>query len=267
MRPWCLPCMKNICAESHKAYKVSLWRLNLITAIGTIALVSIISLPLGQINILHGGHSYLNSGRHQTPLYTLHLLYSLSNSSPFVQQKNLSFLRLLKLERRKLMYGVSFRSKLFIYNFVQLIKWVSLSEPHINGCVLPGAMAILASRPGCWGHIYAFAPVHIMRTMWLVAKMAGARDRFEFSLRSASNDHYINQHDSSSPILPTINDIRCTIGNTSDYYSCTVYVLQFQDTLQRGWLKHGNRVQNCSCAQAQHIESHAGVGTHFKGPG
>ena len=48
---------------------------------------------------------------------------------------------------------------------------------------------------------------------------------------------------SSSPFLPTINDIHCEIGNTSDNYSSTVYVLQFQDTLQRAWLKHGNRVQ------------------------
>ena len=75
------------------------------------------------------------------------------------------------------------------------------------------------------------------------AKMAAAHERFKFSLWSTSNDHYIKRNDSSSPILPTINDIHCEIGNTRDNYSCTVYALQFQNTLQRGWLKHSNRVQ------------------------
>ena len=30
------------------------------------------------------------------------------------------------------------------------------------------------------------------------------------------------------------NDVCCETGNTSNYYSCTVYALQFQTTLQRG---------------------------------
>ena len=54
-------------------------------------------------------------------------------------------------------------------------------------------------------------------------KMAAAREHFEYSLRSASNDHYIKRNDSSSTILPTINDIQCEVKNTSDYYSCKVY--------------------------------------------
>ena len=96
--------------------------------------------------------------------------------------------------------------------------------------------------------------------------MAVARERFEFSLRNASNDHYIYRYDSSSPNLPTNTDICCAIGNTSDYYSCKVYAFQFQDTLQSGWLKNGNRGQ-IACTQAQCIGSHAGVGTHFKRAG
>ena len=38
--------------------------------------------------------------------------------------------------------------------------------------------------------------------------MAAAHQQFKFSLRSTSNDHYIELNDSSSPILLTINDIR-----------------------------------------------------------
>ena len=90
---------------------------------------------------------------------------------------------------------------------------------------------------------HLFVPVYIMCTVWLGVKMAAARESFKFSQRSASNDHYIAWNASSSPTLPTINDICCEIGNMSDYYSCTVYALQFQDTHQRGWLKHGNMVQ------------------------
>ena len=103
---------------------------------------------------------------------------------------------------------------------------MSLSEPHING--LSGA--------GCYGVSYnctsvchtsiwppecrgpnLFAPVHIMCTVWLRMKMAASRKRFAFSLQSASDDHYIKRNNSSSPILPTINDVCCKIRNTSDY--------------------------------------------------
>ena len=56
-------------------------------------------------------------------------------------------------------------------------------------------------------------------------KMAAARERFEYSLRSASNDHYIERNGSSSTTLPTNNDIQCKVGNTSDYYSCKVYYI------------------------------------------
>ena len=94
---------------------------------------------------------------------------------------------------------------------------------------------------GAGGHIY----LHLSTSHALCAReeMAATHERFEFSQQSTSNDHYIARNDSSSPTLPTINDIRCEIGNTSNYYSCTVYALQFQDTHQRGWLKHGNMVQ------------------------
>ena len=43
-----------------------------------------------------------------------------------------------------------------------------------------------------------------------------------FSLRSTSNDHYIEWNNSSSPTSPTINDILCKIKNLSSYYCCTI---------------------------------------------
>ena len=49
------------------------------------------------------------------------------------------------------------------------------------------------------------------------------------------------------------------IVNTSDYYSCTVYALQFQDTLPRGWLKHSHRVQISTAPK--HSVSHWGRDT------
>ena len=142
----------------------------------------------------------------------------------------------------------------------EFINGASLIEPHINGLYGAGCYGVLCHRvvrtlvrqfwpPGCRGP-HLFAPVYIMRTVWLGAKMAATRERFEFSQGSASTDHYIVLNDSSSPTLPTINDIRCEIRNTSDYYSCTIYALQFQDMHQRGWLKHGNNGANCLCVQA-----------------
>ena len=114
------------------------------------------------------------------------------------------------------------------------------------GCLVLGAMVyrttightlILAS--GVLGTKFIWTCPHHVHVV-AQCELAAARKHF---LRSASNDHYIERNDSSSPILPTINDIRWKIGNMSDYYSCTVYARQFQDTLQRGWLKHSNRVQ------------------------
>ena len=53
--------------------------------------------------------------------------------------------------------------------------------------------------------------------------------------------------------LPTINDIHCKIGIMIDYYSCTVYALQFQDTPQRGKLKHSDRVHiSLACRHSVH---------------
>ena len=125
-----------------------------------------------------------------------------------------------------------------------------------------GRMYVNFGLQGSGYQIYLHLSHHAHRVAG--AKMAAARERFEFSLRSASNDHYIEQNDSSSPILPTVSNVRCEIGNMSDDYSCTVYALQFQDSLQRGWLKYSNRVQH-ALAHRHSVGSCARVGTHFKG--
>ena len=59
-------------------------------------------------------------------------------------------------------------------------------------------------------------------------KMAVAREPFEFSLRSASSEHYTERNESNSLTLPIVIDIRCEIGKTSDYCSYPVYSLQCQ---------------------------------------
>ena len=60
--------------------------------------------------------------------------------------------------------------------------------------------------------IYDFAGsgMHIVKG----GEMAAVRERFTFSLRSASNDHYTKRKESSSPTLPTISDICCEIRNS-----------------------------------------------------
>ena len=59
-------------------------------------------------------------------------------------------------------------------------------------------------------------------------KMADAREPFEFFLRSASSEHYIERKESSNPNLPIVIDIRCEMVKRSDYCSCPVYSLQCQ---------------------------------------
>ena len=69
--------------------------------------------------------------------------------------------------------------------------------------------------------------------VWFRAKMAATRKQFEFSLRSTSNEHYIEQNESSTLTLPTINDIRMLqIRNTSDYYGCTVVCSSFRTQIK-----------------------------------
>ena len=80
--------------------------------------------------------------------------------------------------------------------------------------------------PACYN--LARSGMHIVRHG---AKMAAVCKHFTFSLQSASNDHYIERNESSSPALPTINGVCCETGIMSNYYSCTVYALQFQATL------------------------------------
>ena len=45
------------------------------------------------------------------------------------------------------------------------------------------------------------------------------------------------------PCLPSMIATRCEIGNASNYYSCMIYTLKLQDTLQGGQLNLSNRVQ------------------------
>ena len=110
------------------------------------------------------------------------------------------------------------------------LLWCIVGRSHVN-------FGLRGSRD----QIYLHLSHHLHRVAG--TKMAAAHKRFEFSLRSASNCNYIERYNNSSPILPTINHIRCKIENTSDNHSCTVYALHFQDSLQWGWLKHNNRVQ------------------------
>ena len=85
--------------------------------------------------------------------------------------------------------------------------------------------------------------MHIVTLLvWLGAKMAATRKQFEFSLRSASNEHYIEQNESSTPTLPTINDICCKSG----IQVTTMVVLlcaAVSGHKSKGWLKNSNRVQ------------------------
>ena len=54
--------------------------------------------------------------------------------------------------------------------------------------------------------------------------MAAAREPFEFSLRSASSEHYIERNEISSPNVPIVIYICCEIGKTIDYCSCSVKI-------------------------------------------
>ena len=72
--------------------------------------------------------------------------------------------------------------------------------------------------------------------------MAGACEPFEFSLRSASIDHYIERNESSSPALPIVIDIRCEIRETSDYCSSRFIRCSVRQVSKEG-LKHSNRAQ------------------------
>ena len=73
-------------------------------------------------------------------------------------------------------------------------------------------------------------------------KMAAAREPFEFSLRYASSEHYIERNESSSPILPITIDIRCEIGKTSDYCGCRFIRCSVRQ-VSKEVLKHSNRAQ------------------------
>ncbi len=72
--------------------------------------------------------------------------------------------------------------------------------------------------------------------------MAGAREPFEFSLRSASIEHYIERNESSSPTFPIVIDMRCEIGETSDYCSSRFIRCSVRQVSKEG-LKYSNRAQ------------------------
>ena len=75
------------------------------------------------------------------------------------------------------------------------------------------------------------------------AKMAGAREPFEFFLRSASSEHYIELNESSSPTLPIVIDVRCEIGKTSDYTVVARIIRGSVRQVSKEGLKHSNRAQ------------------------
>ena len=143
-----------------------------------------------------------------------------------------------------------------------IVVWCTWGEPErALHCGLSGAGCYGVSYNsrsyvnlglrGAEGQIY----LHLSTLAYRVARGEnGCRaESFEFSLRSVSNGHYIKRDDSSSPLLPTINDIRCEIGNTIDNYSCPVYALQFQDALQSGWLKHSNTWVQIALARSHSV--------------
>ena len=50
--------------------------------------------------------------------------------------------------------------------------------------------------------------------------------------KSVKKNQYIKRNHSGSPILPTINDIRCEIENTSDNYNYTAYTVCTSEFVQ-----------------------------------
>ena len=76
---------------------------------------------------------------------------------------------------------------------------------HLCKC---GIILVMICRPS-QAKFICTRPHHMHHV--LGAKIAATHKRFAFSQWSASNDHYITWNNSSSPTLPTVNDIRCTI--------------------------------------------------------
>ena len=107
-------------------------------------------------------------------------------------------------------------------------------------------------------------PATILHTVVCIslhkAKKATARERLVFSLWSALNFHYAKRNKSSSPTLPTNNDIYMLRNREYErLLQLYGYALQFQDTLQRGWLKNSNRAQIAPvCRHSRHRKSHLG---------
>ena len=122
-------------------------------------------------------------------------------------------------------------------NGVNYLKWIilkdlltavyvigaSLSEPHLVSCMAGGGVSVNII---CKVTVQPSNLCCLPATSLHGTKMAVARKLFEFSLRSASSEHYIERNKSSSPTLPIVIDIRCEIVKTSDYCSCPIYSLQ-----------------------------------------
>ena len=117
-----------------------------------------------------------------------------------------------------------------IINQIMIIIGPSLSEPHLGRSMAGSAMYICMSRYVQPSHFCCVWPLqfgtqlHALVTclVWFGAKMTDVCKRYKFSLRSASNDRYIERNKSSSPPLSTVNDVWCKIGKTGDCNSCTV---------------------------------------------
>ena len=136
----------------------------------------------------------------------------------------------------------------------------SLSKPHLVRCMVPPAkfsvfvcynfarngFALLLHTGTVWLWVVWPArpnfssPFTVNEKLGLTLRLERRLGSDENGCRSSakvtnfpcralnSNDHAIERNKSSSPTLPTINDIRCEIGKTSDYCSCTVHVLRLR---------------------------------------
>ena len=128
----------------------------------------------------------------------------------------------------------------------------NLSKPHINGLHGAGCYGVACVRSyvnfglrAVGGHIY----LHLSTSRvpyGLGQSGCPARECFQFSLWSTSND--LEQNHSSSPILPTINDRCCAIGNLPQLYGlCTAVLGHTSKGLAEAWQLGAN----CLCVHAQ----------------
>ena len=138
----------------------------------------------------------------------------------------------------------------------------SLSEPHMNrlsgagcyGCMYNGSLHVSFGLQGARDHF--LHPSTSCVLCGLGQKWLPLMDILNIPCGALQMIIISNETTAAFQSCPPSNDIPYKIGNTSNYYCCMVYALQFQDTLQRGWLKHSNRVQIALvCRHSRHMVS------------